>query len=83
MIVRVPGIGIQSAKKIFAAKKFGKISVDHLKKIGISYNKAKYFISCGNVFERSDKLAGQIKQLILSSGNSKYKPNFSPQLSMF
>ena len=83
MIVRVPGIGIQSARKILASKKFGKISVEHLKKIGISYNKAKYFISCGNVFERSDKLAGQIKQLILSSGNSKYKPNFSPQLSMF
>ncbi|WP_042111657.1 putative DNA modification/repair radical SAM protein, partial [Acinetobacter rudis] len=39
-ILRVPGIGVRSAKKIIHARKFGKIDIDKLKKIGISYNKA-------------------------------------------
>ncbi|CAN5605899.1 putative DNA modification/repair radical SAM protein [soil metagenome] len=82
-LVRVPGIGVQSAKKIYQARKFGKLTVEHLKKIGISYNKAKYFITCGNVFEKTEKTSGQIKSLILSEGKSKYQPNFSPQLKMF
>lgn len=82
-LIRVPGIGVQSAKKIYRARKFGKLTIEHLKKIGISYNKAKYFITCGNVFERTDKTSGQVKSLILSAGKSKYQPNFSPQLTMF
>ncbi len=46
LIMRVPGIGIQSAKKICAARKFSRINWDHLKKIGIAINRAKYFITC-------------------------------------
>ncbi len=83
LLLRVPGIGVQSAKKIFQSRKFASLTVENLKKIGISFNKAKYFITCGSAFERSDKTAGQIKGLILAEGNSKYRPNFSPQLSIF
>jgi putative DNA modification/repair radical SAM protein len=83
LLMRVPGIGIQSAQKICAARKFTRLGNDHLKKIGISFNRAKYFINTGNEFERKDWQPWQIKQLILSEGKSKYKPNFSPQLTMF
>lgn len=82
-IVRVPGIGIQSAKKICAARKFSRLNVDHLQKIGIAYNRAKYFIHCDTAFERKDWLPGEIKSFILSEGESKYKANFSPQIKMF
>ncbi len=83
LIVRVPGIGIQSATKICAARKFCNLTVANLKKIGIAYNKAKYFITSDTVFEKKDWLPGQIKSFILAEGNSKYKHNFSPQLKMF
>lgn len=83
LILRVPGIGVQSANKICAARKFANLTVTHLQKIGIAYNKAKYFISSNAVFEKKDWLPGQIKSFILSEGNSKYKPNFSPQLKLF
>jgi len=83
LIVRVPGIGVQSANKICAARRFANLSVNHLQKIGIAYNKAKYFISTNTVFEKRDWPPGQIKSFILSEGNSKYKPNFSPQLKLF
>jgi predicted DNA-binding helix-hairpin-helix protein len=83
VIMRVPGIGIQSAQKIKAGRQFNKLTWDHLKKMGIMYNRARYFITCGNEFERKDLTALQIKQEILAGSKSKYKPNFSPQLQLF
>jgi len=83
MILRVPGIGIQSAHKICEARKFSTLNTDHLKKIGIALNKAKYFITTSDVKYLKDYQPMQIKEFILNEGNSKYKPNFSQQLKMF
>ncbi len=83
LLIRIPGIGIQSAKKIAAARKFATLGWDHLKKIGISANRSKYFITCNNEFERKDWQAGDIKRFILTEGTSKYKPNFSLQIKLF
>jgi putative DNA modification/repair radical SAM protein len=84
LIMRVPGIGVQSAKKICAARAFTKLNWEHLKKIGISYNRTRYFIICGSpTFDIKDLTASQIRQQILSAGSSKYRPNFSPQLKIF
>jgi len=84
VIMRVPGIGVQSAHKINSSRRFTKLTWDHLKKMGIMYNRARYFITCGSTdFERKDFSAMQIKQQIIAGGNSKYKPNFSQQLHLF
>jgi putative DNA modification/repair radical SAM protein len=83
LLRRIPGIGIQSANKIYAARKFCRLTWEHLKKIGIAINRAKYFIVCNNDFERKDWQSQQIRQFILAEGNSKYRPNFSTQLKMF
>src|SRR6201996_5573568 len=42
LIMRVPGIGVQSAQKIVSARQFGKLNWDQLKKIGVSINRARY-----------------------------------------
>jgi predicted DNA-binding helix-hairpin-helix protein len=83
LLIRVPGIGRQSAKKIIDARKFGSITWEQLQKIGIARNRAKYFIHTGKIHEDKELLSGQIKENILSTGKSKYAPNFSPQLKMF
>ena len=84
LIKRVPGIGIASAKKIAGARKFATLNWNHLKKIGIAYNRAKYFITCKSTdFVMRDYSAMQIKQQILSIQNSKYAANFSPQIKLF
>ncbi len=83
LLVRIPGVGIQSAKKITEARKFARITREHLKKMGISINRTKYFLHTDNNFEKKDLQPMEIKQMILQQGNSKYKPNFSPQLKMF
>jgi predicted DNA-binding helix-hairpin-helix protein len=83
LIMRIPGIGIQSAKKICAARKFRKLNAEHLKKMGVAFERAKYFIICSTDYERTELMPGQIKQRILAMATSKYKPNFSPQLKIF
>jgi predicted DNA-binding helix-hairpin-helix protein len=83
MMIRVPGIGIQSAHKILAARKFCKLSWGHLQKMGVAINRARYFINSDTNFEKKDWQPQQIRQFILAGGQSKYQPNFSPQLTLF
>lgn len=84
MILRIPGIGTHSADKICSARKYGRLNVEHLRKIGIAYNRAQYFITCDRQQWRpKDNTAHQIKQYILSESNSKYKNIVSNQLNLF
>jgi len=43
-ILRVPGIGVRSAKFIVHSRRFGHIRLEHLKKMGIALKRAKYFL---------------------------------------
>ncbi len=45
-ILRVPGIGVKSAKLIVASRRFGRITSATLKKMGVVMKKAQYFITC-------------------------------------
>jgi len=47
-ILRVPGIGVKSAKKIISARKFGALREGHLRKLGLVWKRAKYFITCAD-----------------------------------
>jgi len=83
MILRVPGIGIRSAKKIVQARRFGKIHIDQIKKLGIAYNRAMHFIRCADTPPfLKDQLPSQIRQKILQTGHSKYTQQLSPQLDL-
>lgn len=48
-ILRVPGIGVKSAKLIVAARRHGRLTLDNLKKIGVVLKRAKYFITCSEL----------------------------------
>lgn len=82
-LIRIPGLGIQSAHKICTARQFGKLSWDNLQKMGVQMNRTKYFMYCGGNFETKDWQPWQIRQMILSGTSSKFKPNFSAQLQLF
>jgi putative DNA modification/repair radical SAM protein len=83
-ILRIPGIGVASAKKIVQARKFGKLRVDQLKKIGVAYNRAKFFIKCADTpFQLKDYQNTQIKSFILAESQSKYIKNDIQQMVMF
>lgn len=49
MLLRVPGIGVKSAKLIVVSRRFGKLDSYQLKKIGVVMKKARYFITCNEL----------------------------------
>lgn len=84
MILRIPGIGVQSALKIVQARKFGRLRSDQLKKIGIAYNRAKFFIRCADSpYQLNDPEPMHIKNLILAESSSKYLKIPKTQLSLW
>ena len=46
VLLRVPGIGVKSAKLIVASRRFSRLGSYDLKKIGVVMKKARYFITC-------------------------------------
>lgn len=46
-LLRVPGIGVKSAKRIVGARRSGVLRFEDLKKIGVVLKRAQYFITCG------------------------------------
>ena len=46
MLLRVPGIGVTSAKRIMYARKAAYLDFDGLKKIGVVLKRAQFFITC-------------------------------------
>jgi len=84
MILRIPGIGVMSAKKIVQARKFGKLRIDQLKKIGVAYNRAKHFITCADSpYQLKDYQGTQIKAFIMADSQSKYLKTDNNQLILF
>lgn len=45
-LLRVPGIGVKSARRIVSARRYGRIDFEHLKKMGVVLKRAVFFITC-------------------------------------
>ena len=69
MILRVPGIGVKSARLIVASRRFSKLGFYELKKIGVVMKKAQYFITCSELPVRTvNELTPQgVRKLLLPS----------------
>ncbi|WP_026463706.1 putative DNA modification/repair radical SAM protein [Adhaeribacter aquaticus] len=84
MILRVPGIGVKSAKKIVSARRFASLSFDHLQKIGVVLKRAKFFITCrGKSLEHKDYSDQLIRRIILFGEGSRRNDLVKQQLSLF
>lgn len=84
MILRVPGVGVKSAKKIMQARKFGLLREHQLKQLGVAYNRARYFLVCADTaFNRFTPEPNQIKAQILAESASKYLKHIPNQLTLF
>ena len=46
LLLRIPGIGVKSARRIVRARRFANLTFDDLKKIGVVLKRALYFITC-------------------------------------
>ena len=45
-LLRVPGIGVRSARRILTARRVGPITFEGLKKLGVVLKRAQYFLTC-------------------------------------
>lgn len=84
MILRIPGIGTKSTGKILMARRFQKLDLENLKKMGVAINRAKYFVEFEhtNIFNKFID-EQNFRKIILGGMNSKYQNPFSQQLSLF
>ena len=48
LILRIPGVGVKSANKIIAARRFGRLRYEHLQQFGVVMKRAKYFLTCAD-----------------------------------
>lgn len=83
-LLKVPGIGPRSAKKIISSRKYTSLEWNDLKKMGISLKRAKYFLLCNgkyftnqNIFKKNIIEANLILEDKISTTSSNV------QLSLF
>ena len=55
-LLRVPGLGVTSAKRIVAARRYGNLNFEDLKKIGVVLKRAIFFINCNGKMMHQTKL---------------------------
>lgn len=55
-LLRVPGLGVNSARRIVAARRHGSLTFEDLKKIGVVLKRAVFFITCNGKMMYPTKL---------------------------
>lgn len=50
MLMRIPGVGAVSAKRIVRQRRVSSIKFDDLRKMGVVVKRAKYFVACGGKY---------------------------------
>lgn len=84
MLLRIPGVGFKSVDKILAARRFRRLDLGHLQKIGVVVSRARYFITCAERQPRPhDWTAPRLRQALLAQAGGKYRAQLTPQLSLF
>ena len=80
MLLRVPGIGIQSVERILSARRVSPLTFENLKKMGIVLKRARYFITCKGKMYQNIAMEPEILEMKLSENRigGAYK-----QLSLF
>lgn len=89
-LLRVPGIGVNSAKRIVATRRTTTLQFNDLKKLGVVLKRAQYFITCGGKTQDGLKVKQDAVLRSLMSGKALriYQENFPfqpriEQLSLF
>ncbi len=84
MILRVPGIGVQSAKMIVDARRFRKLNTYHLKKIGVVLKRAQYFITANELPSALRHWEPErLRSHIIYESHTKNRKPGDTQLSLF
>ena len=72
-ILRVPGIGVKSARLIVCSRRFGRLTSFDLKKMGCVMKRAQYFITCGELEVKgvNELYPERVRSLLVQSKSRK------------
>lgn len=82
-LLRVPGIGVTSARRILAARRWRQLDQDALKKLGVVLKRAQYFITCGGRMSPALRVRPEgVRRALTALEAPALAPHY-PQLSLF
>ena len=83
-LLRVPGVGVKSARRIVSARRFSSLRREDLKKLGVVLKRAQFFIRCAG---REERLPGLTRETalraLISDSCRSLLPSGGEQLSLF
>lgn len=84
-LLRVPGIGTKSAQRIIKARRFGKLTFEGLKKMGVVLKRTLYFITCNGRMMYPTKIDEDyiLRNLLSVKERLPYDLNHYRQLRLF
>lgn len=89
-LMRVPGIGVTSAKRIVTARRTSRLDFQHLKKMGVVLKRAQYFITCSGKIAEGVRITEDsvLRSLMSEKTLDMYRQNLNfkqkpEQLSFF
>lgn len=83
ILLRIPGVGVRSAKRILLARRVHLLNFDDIKKLGVVVKRAQYFITCKGKYYGDTPLDEiSIKNRLASKVKEIEKPEYE-QLSFF
>lgn len=85
MLLRVPGVGVRSVRRIMMARRHHSLTYEDLKKLGIVLKRAKYFITCGGKYNGDTMFREDfIRAKLIEKNTIKNFPSLNyEQLSFF
>jgi len=83
-LLRVPGVGVRSARRILAARRVGPLTFEGLKRLGVVLKRAQYFLTCSGRAMRGLKVNedGLLRHLVSLEAPALAAP-VGEQLSLF
>jgi putative DNA modification/repair radical SAM protein len=84
-LLRVPGIGVTSAKRIITTRRATSLDFSGLKKLGVILKRAQYFITCKGKIADGLKITQDavLRSLMSEKTLDSYQPSPPEQLSFF
>lgn len=84
MLLRVPGMGVNSVIKIMRARREGRLDFDGLRRIGVVLKRARYFITCsGKMMDGVKMNPDNILRALITPQGVGFLPEQGEQLSLF
>ena len=83
-LLRVPGLGVRSARRILTARRAGSLTFEGLKRLGVVLKRAQYFLTCSGRMMQGLKVSedGLLRRLVALEAPALAQP-VPEQLSLF